>query len=81
MLYLICLILGIALIFIGTKTRGRGDVSGAMAFCTFIGFSVQVPGLIYHLLKAKYSHPRLAGSRFVFDLFDRTTWNGVHYFL
>ncbi len=79
MLYLIFLILGPALIFLGAKTRGRGQPSVTMLVWTFIWLSVQVPGVLLELLKTKYDKLGLGGSPFV--LFDLSTWNGLHYFL
>ena len=79
MLYLIFLVLGPALIFFGAKTRGRGQPSVTMLVWTFIWLSVQVPGVLFELLKTKYDKLGLGGSPFV--LFDPSTWNGLHYLL
>ena len=79
MLYLIFLVLGPALIFFGAKTRGRSQLSVTMLVWTFIWLSVQVPGVLFELLKTKYDKLGLGGSPFV--LFDPSTWNGLHYFL
>ena len=73
MMYLIFLILGPVLIFIGSKTRGRSEGSGAMFLLSFLWLSVQVAGVLYSILKVKYDvDPGLTP----FDLFDYTTWSG-----
>ena len=78
MKYLIFLILGPLLIFIGGKTRSRilekrsmGYV--AMLILSFLWLSVQVAGVMYEMLKVQYDvSPGLTP----FDFFDHTTWNG-----
>lgn len=78
MLYLVFLLLGPALIFVGIKTRSRSleKRSGgyaAMLILTFLWLSVQVPGVLYEMLKVRYDvSPGLTP----FDFFDHTTWNG-----
>lgn len=80
MQYLIFLVLGPALIFLGTKGKSRhSSLSGTVAGWTFILLSVQVPGLLFELLKTKYGKLGLGGAPFA--LFDPSTWNGLHYFL
>lgn len=78
MIYLIFLILGPLLIFIGRKTRSRipekrskGYV--AMIILSILWLSVQVAGVLYEMMKVKYDvSPGLTP----FNFFDHTTWNG-----
>ena len=78
MKYLIFLILGPLLIFIGRKTRSRilekrSKGYAAMLILSFLWLSVQVAGVMYEMLKVQYDvSPGLTP----FDFFDHTTWNG-----
>ncbi|HIV19568.1 MAG TPA: hypothetical protein IAC82_09740 [Candidatus Merdivicinus intestinigallinarum] len=78
MKYLIFLILGPLLIFIGRKTRSRilekrSKGYAAMLILSFLWLSVQVAGVMYEMLKVQYDvSPGLTP----FNFFDHTTWNG-----
>lgn len=78
MKYLIFLVLGPLLIFIGRKTRSRilekrSKGYAAMLILSFLWLSVQVAGVMYEMLKVQYDvSPGLTP----FDFFDHTTWNG-----
>ena len=78
MKYLVFLILGPLLIFIGRKTRSRilekrSKGYAAMIVLSFLWLSVQVAGVLYEMLKVQYDvSPGLTP----FNFFDYTTWNG-----
>ena len=73
MLYLIFLVLGPALIFLGKRSRSFYELPSQMHIMAGLWLIVQVAGLFYESLKVKYDvSPGLTP----FDLFDHSTWNG-----
>ena len=78
MLYLIFLVLGPALIFLGKRSRNFYELPSNMHIMAALWLTVQVAGVFYESLKVKYDvSPGLTP----FDLFDHTTWNGSQWFI